>query len=284
MWVTALILFSVISITMLIWLVTETNAKNKLIESQKNRIEELIQFQTVKENRIKELEFELLKLSGIVSHDLRTPFNRIFALIQLTQKFSDNLHRNQQEYLSKIHVVIADGLAMIRNLTDYQKLEGKGIDFNYDTINLSSLLELLVKNYKVLSEIKKIQLHLKVHPYMMVYTDKYWLYRILDNIVSNAVKFSAEGSNIFIETLDEGTHMQIAVRDEGPGICEDDQKGLYKMFQPLTARPTGGETSTGLGLAIAKSLAGKMEVELSCASKLCEATTFTLRIRKEKTV
>jgi signal transduction histidine kinase len=143
---------------------------------------------------------------------------------------------------------------------------------------------LLVRNYKILSEIKRIQLHLKMQPDMMVYADKYCMYRILDIVLSNAVKFSGENRNIYIEAQDDGTTIHVEVRDEGPGISEEDQKKLYKKFQTLAARPTGGETSTGLGLAIAKSLADKMETELLCESKEGEGTTFTLRIRKEKTV
>jgi signal transduction histidine kinase len=266
----------------MIGLIIGNNAKNKLIESQKSRIAKLIHIQKDNESRIDELAFEKMQWSGIVAHDLKGPYNRIFALVQLMQRSSGTLQDQQQEYLSKIHIVIADGFAMIRNLTDNQKLEGKGIDLNDEAIHLTSVLTLLVRNYKVLSEIKKIQLHLKIQPDMTVYADKYCLYRILDNILSNAVKFSAENSNIYIGAQDEGTGIRVAVRDEGPGISEEDQKRLYKKFQKLTAKPTGGETWTGIGLAVARQLADKIGAELVCASKQNEETTFTLRLRKEK--
>jgi signal transduction histidine kinase len=281
MWMTALIVFSVASILLLTWLVIHSMTTKKRIESQKKRIEELIQIQKSDKNRINELEMEIQQLAGVVSHDLKTPFNRMFALMQLLQSSSDNLQSDQKEYLSKTHIVIADGLGMIRNLTDYQKLEGKGIDLSYETFNFSSLLGLLTRNYRVTSEIKHIQIHLEMQPEIMVYADKYYLYRILDNLVSNALKFSAEGRNVFIKAHDAGNHIQVDVHDEGPGIGEEDQKLLYKKFQTLTAKPTGGEMSTGIGLAVAKALADKMKAELSCVSKLGEGSKFTLSIARE---
>ena len=74
------------------------------------------------------------------------------------------------------------------------------------------------------------------------------------------------------------------MRDEGPGISQGDQTKRYKKFQTLTARPTGGETATGIGLPVAESFAEKMEAELSCVSKLDEGSLFTLRVRLGKIV
>jgi two-component system, sensor histidine kinase and response regulator len=281
---TPLILFSVALIILLTSVVIRSVANKKRIESYKKRIEELDQIQKSDKDRINELELEIQQLAGVVSHDLRTPFNRMFALMQLMQNSSDNLQHDQKDYLSKTHIVIADGLGMIRNLTDYQKLEGKGIELNSETFNFSSSLGLMARNYKVTSEIKNIQVHLEMQPAMMVYADKYYLYRILDNLVSNAVKFSAEGKNVFIKAHDAGTCIEVSVQDEGPGISEEDKKRLYKKFQTLTAKPTGGEMSTGIGLAVAKTLADKMKAKLSCVSKPGEGSTFTLYIAKEKSI
>lgn len=278
----SLILFSVISIILLIGLVVRSKAKNKLIEEQKKKIEELIQSLKANENRINELEIEKQQLFSVVSHDLKGPFNRIFALIQLLQGSSDNFQNDQQEYLSKIHRVLADGLGMIRNLMDNQKLEGKGIDLNLEVFNLTPVVGMLARNYKAIAEKKNIQLHLAMQPTMMVYADKHYLHRILDNLCSNALKFSNENKNIFIDAKEDENWIRVDVRDEGQGISEDDQTKLYKKFQTLSARPTGGETATGIGLSLAKTLSDKMGAELTCVSNLDMGCVFTLRIRKEK--
>lgn len=281
---TVLIIISVTLTIVLIWLGIRSKRTSKLIELQNRRIEELEQIQKTTVVRLQELQVEKQQVFSIVSHDLKGPFNRIFALIQLLQRSSNNLQPDQQEYLAKIHLMIADGLAMMRNLTDNRKLEANEIDLNAETFNFSSLLALLVRNYKVLAEKKKIHLHADILPNMMVHADKFYAPRILDNLLSNALKFSHEGSNIYIKINDDGGWINIAVHDEGPGISNEDQLNLFKKLQPLTARPTGGETATGLGLAVAKTLADKMDAEISCVSNLDEGTVFTLKIRKAEHV
>jgi signal transduction histidine kinase len=140
----------------------------------------------------------------------------------------------------------------------------------------------LAKNYKVLAEKKNIVLHDDIAPSLMVYYDRYYSNRIFDNLLSNAIKFSAEGKNVFIKASEDGAWVSVAVSDEGPGISEEDQNKLYEKFQTLSARPTAGETSTGIGLSVAKALADKTGAQLMCSSHTGEGTTFTVRIRKGK--
>lgn len=82
--------------------------------------------------------------------------------------------------------------------------------------------------------------------------------QILDNLMSNAVKFSPQGGQISVELLVNARHLVIAIRDEGPGFTESDQARMFQDYMRLSARPTGGESSTGLGLAIAKRGADRM--------------------------
>ena len=280
MLITVLLSFSITGIILLIWVGIRSHASKKLIDTQNKKVEELTQLQKDNEILIQELLFEKQQLLGVVSHDLKGPFNRAFALTQLLQSSSDNLHSDQKDYIGKMHSVIADGLAMIRNLMDYQKLEGKGIDLNPEKLNFASIVGVLVRNYKVLAEKKNIELHLEVPLVMMVYADKYFVHRILDNLLSNALKFSSENRSVFIRARDDGLWINVDVRDEGPGFSEDDQAKLFTKFQPLSAIPTGGETATGLGLAVAKTLADKIKAELSCVSKVGQGSIFTLKIRK----
>jgi len=282
MWTTALIFLSIVSVLLLIVSGVYAARLKSRLEIEKRKAEELLQKNQFIKYRIEELEMEIRQLTGIVSHDLKVPFNRIFALTHLIQRSSDTLLPEQHVYLSKIHIVIADGLGLIRNLADKQKLEGKGIDLTFEPVNLSAVLGLLTRNYKGISEIKKIHLHFQMQPDLMVHADKHYLYRILENVLSNAIKFSPESKNVLVKAIENESDIIVEVRDEGPGISEDEQKRLYQKFQPLTVRPTGGETSTGIGLAVAKAIADKLEAKLSCVSELNSGTTFTLTIRKEK--
>lgn len=164
-------------------------------------------------------------MSGVVLHDLRGPFNRVFALIQLLQSFTDTLNQDQKEYLRKKKGVIADRLGMIRNLRDYQKLESKKIDVTLKTINLHAILGVLARK-------KKIQWHLDMAPNLTVLADKYCLNRILDNRFSNALKFTSESKSVFVKAYENGLWIQVDVHDKAPGISPEDQTILFSKFKP----------------------------------------------------
>jgi two-component system, sensor histidine kinase and response regulator len=254
--------------------------KNKLILVQSREIKRQIQEQEKRNKLVGDLVHEKQQLIGLVSHDLKGPFNRIFALIQLLEITNENLTPDQLEYLGKMHQIVADGLGMIRNLLDNRRLEDQGIDLASEPLNLSAVLGSLVKNYRTLSEKKSIHIHFEAPEEAIVLADKLYIYRIFENLISNALKFSPEKRNIYVTIQEIDSKIEIKVKDEGPGISEDDQKKLYQKFQRLSARPTGGESSTGLGLAIVKALIEKMGSELRCESELGIGTTFIVRMEK----
>jgi len=277
-----LLLFSIALMVVAVWLRFKSIAANKELEVIQKKVDELVARQKNLDERIQNMQNEKQQLLSIVSHDLKGPLNRIFALVQLLGFSSENLRQEQKEYLDKIHIMIADGLGMIRNLTDSQKLETDVITLHEDEFNLSQVVSTSVRNHKAIAGKKKLQLLLTQPSSLMVFADKYIITRILDNLLSNAIKFTNEGKQIFIESQEENGQIKITVRDEGPGISEEDQRNLFKQFRVLTPRPTGGETSSGIGLFVAKALADKGKMELSCASKLGEGTTFTIRVDKER--
>jgi len=254
--------------------------KNKLILVQSREIKRQIQEQENRNKQVGELVHEKQQLIGLVSHDLKGPFNRIFALIQLLEITSENLTDEQRQYLGKMHQVVADGLGMIRNLLDNRRLEDQGIDLSPEPLNLATILGSLVKNYRTLSEKKKIHIHYNTLAETIVFVDKLYIYRIFENLISNALKFSPENKNIYVTIAVKNEKIEVSVKDEGPGISKEDQKKLYQKFQRLSARPTGGESSTGLGLFIVKALVEKMGSELRCDSEEGRGTTFTIAIEK----
>lgn len=252
------------------------------LSEQKAEIHRQMSYQLQNEARVRELIEKNNHLIRIVSHDLKSPVNRIFALTQLIQEESGNLSENQKEYLGRTHQAIADMLSMIRNLLDTRWLDGDPIDLRPEKFNLTSALNNLIRNYQPLATRKKIQITANLPAQVIVSEDRHFLFRIIENILSNAVKFSQEGKNITVSLQENVTSLLITIQDEGPGFSEDDLKKLYQKYVPLTARPTGGESSTGLGLAIVKTLADKMGIVLTCESELGKGTTFSMALKKKE--
>jgi len=230
-------------------------------------------------NRLAELNNEKQLIISVVSHDFKGPFNRIFALAQLLSLSGDNFTDEQRDYLGKIHQIVADGLNMLHNLLDNRRLEEKGIELVPETLNVTAVISSLVKNYVVIAAKKKIQIHLEGPPRVFLVTDKMCLTRITDNLLSNAIKFSPPQKKVVVSVGKNAGVVEISVKDEGPGIAKGDREKLFQKYQRLTPRPTGGETSTGLGLYLIQAMVNKMNSEILCVSEEGQGANFVVRLR-----
>lgn len=231
--------------------------------------------------QVKDLTHEQQQVLSIISHDLRSPLNRVFALTQLIQMNATNLTGDQKDYLEKIHLTIADGLAMMRNLVDYRNLEYRTIELHPETFNASELVESCVKNFASIAQKKNIGLEVECEPNLVVVTDKQCLARVVDNLLSNAVKFSSAGKKIVVraDTLFIN-HLKIEVQDEASGIAKEELPKLFNKFQKLSNLPTAGESSTGLGLFIAKSMAEKIGGKVLCTTTAGVGSIFSVELPK----
>ena len=109
-------------------------------------------------------------------------------------------------------------------------------------------------------------------------SDKNYIARVMENLLSNALKFSQPGKEVTVTVKAEGSNVEIAVSDQGPGLNADDMANLYQKFKKLTPRPTGGESSQGLGLSIVKILSNCMGGDVVCESQVDVGSTFTVTL------
>jgi signal transduction histidine kinase len=120
-----------------------------------------------------------------------------------------------------------------------------------------------------------------------VYADASALAQVIDNLLSNAVKYSPQGKNVFVRLREIDSKVRIEIQDEGEGIAPKEMEKLFGKFVRLTARPTGGEDSTGLGLSIVKKLVeamnGKVWCESHAATDTNTGTTFIVELPGSET-
>lgn len=254
--------------------------KNKFILVQSQEIRKQLLELKEQSKQVQELYQEKQQVLSVVSHDLKGPFNRIFALVQLMNLTPENLTDDQKEYLGKIHQIVADGLGMMRNLLDARRLEEKGIDLMPESLNLTVLVGSLVKNSRALADKKKINLHFEGPAQAHATGDKLYLNRVFDNLLSNAIKFSPPGKSIYVQVTEVAEFIKVSIKDEGPGFSKEDMGNLYQKFQRLSARPTGGESSTGLGLSIVKSILDKIGGSVQCISEWGQGAEFIVSLPK----
>lgn len=229
--------------------------------------------------QLKELNELKNKFLGIASHDLRNPLYLIRSFSEVLKDESVGaVNPKQKELLVKIFNASNFMRALLENLLDISKIESGKIELCKKVQDLNALVKQQVELSQLLSEKKKIKLTLKLQDLPPISFDQDAITQVIGNFIGNAIKFSPSDTKVIVATENQGDHIRFSVCDEGPGISEEDQKLLFKEFQTLSAKPTGGEKSTGLGLAITQKLihlhGGKVGVE----SRLGDGATFFFKL------
>ncbi len=230
------------------------------------------------QRQVDELTREKQQIISLVSHDIKGPLNRVFALVQLLQMDGENLTPDQLNYLSKMHLVVADGLGMIHNLVDYRNLEYKSIEILIEEMDLAQIIRPVARHYFTLASKKNIDLVFESPASLIIQSDHHCVVRSVENLISNAVKFSPKGKTVYVTLESTSQGASIAVKDEARGFTKDDQKKMFGKFQKLSALPTSGESSTGLGLLIVKLMLDKIKGTLHYVTTEGTGSVFTVTL------
>jgi signal transduction histidine kinase len=230
---------------------------------------------------LKKLNQEKSDLLSIVAHDLKNPLSAIQGAASLIQMDYDNLPPEELlEFARMIDETSQQMFELIKNLLDMNQLETGRMNFALSPVDLLSVLQRLMNDYGHRAKAKGIALkwvpeeeQQEAKKYAVV-ADLKGLQQILDNLLSNAIKYSPAGKHVIVRLISEIQFIRCEIEDEGPGLSEADQEKLFQKFTRLSAQPTGGEHSTGLGLFIVKQLVEAMAGQVWCESKLGQGAKF----------
>jgi signal transduction histidine kinase/ligand-binding sensor domain-containing protein len=251
------------------------------IESQRDII--LANSRELEQKNLKlvELNQEKNSLIGIVAHDLRSPLATVMSGMEVI-KMDPNMDRSQ---IDEIHGMMEDyikrQLDMISRILDLESFEAGKITLHPEKTDLNKIALKLIEQLQTSAARKQINLVAEtVSEDVFTMVDPDYMDQIVDNLISNALKFSpADTTAVVFTGMDDHT-VWIGVRDQGPGITREDRKKLFNKFQKLSARPTGGEKSTGLGLSIVKRLTEAMGGDIRVESEPGKGATFTVTFPK----
>lgn len=231
--------------------------------------------------RLQQLDAERRGFLGMAAHDLRGPLTLILGHAQLGARQGMPAAAIERSFAQ-----ISAAGGKMRDLLDRflgeRAIEEGRLELQPETHEVDGLLSAAVAAHRSGAQQKGISLaHIPTIVPSWVHADRKALGQILDNLISNALKFSPPGHPIEVrshlwEGPGGGRFVHLEVADAGPGIREEDFAGLFEKFTRLSARPTAGESSTGLGLFIVKQLAEAMGGTVTCRSVPGEGATFTL--------
>jgi signal transduction histidine kinase len=186
--------------------------------------------------------------------------NQVKGLTDLIGMENGKLTETQKEYLTKIQSAISRVTVMINKILDVGAIDLKLGNIQLEEKDINGILQKVIKNYAKVAAKKNIKINssLKTDKSIVI-VDNNYIFPVFENLISNAIKFSPHGKVISIKVKEINDAVQIFVTDEGPGIMKEELPKLFRKFQKLSAKPTGNETSTGLGLSIVKKYVEAME-------------------------
>jgi two-component system sensor histidine kinase/response regulator len=232
-------------------------------------------------DRLKQIAEDKDELLGILAHDLKNSLGGMKMSAELLHgqiahfnnerltKLSENILRTSAQTLAFLKEYLANAA------TDHGFIPKPG------KVEFAEVATVVVQQYQESARRKLLEIQTDFSAVdTTVFADVSALGQILDNLVSNAVKFSPPGKKVFVSIRTTDKVVECTVRDEGPGFTTEDKALMFRRYGRLSARPTGGEPSTGLGLSIVRKLIETIKGEIVCESSAGLGTTFIIRLSR----
>lgn len=283
----ALILISLIAVLLVIVLMGSVIARNNLhkqkivsenlyrqTNEQKVKIETQKQELQTKHEALEQNAQEKDRIMSLLAHDLRTPFSSIHSLNHLVTA-SGNLTDKQKEFLDTSNKVVHGGLDLISDILDIYKLENME-SYDIDEINISMLLKNSMEKLAPIVTVKNQILTSDFEDEILFNTNREMIQSAVDNLLSNATKYSEKGKEIKLSAFKKDNELIIKIKDNGQGFKEDEKSIIFDRFNKFTRSTIRTEPSTGLGLFLVKSFVEKLNGTISVESESGKGSTFTL--------
>ncbi len=245
----------------------------KLLKEYNTRLEKEVEERTID---LKKLNQEKNEILGVAAHDLKNPLSSIKMLAKILCDDPTITQDEIKEFSNDILDTSERMFDLIKNLLDVNTIEDGKIQIYPENYLLRDILTQSIRHFKDIAQQKNIVIMNEIDLSQTIFCDRTYFIQMLDNLISNAIKYSPYGKIVFLNYEQDEDFHYFKVKDQGPGISDEDQTKLFKKFSKLTARPTGGEHSTGLGLSIVKKLADLMGGKVYCNSVLGEGAEFVL--------
>jgi len=235
------------------------------------------------EDELKRSTENLVKLNetkdrfiSIISHDLRTPFSSILGFTDLLLSDSDLTEIEKRQYVEFIKESSKSMLSLVNSLLDWTRLQTGRIRFEPEKIEVSSIIESSLNALSGVAFQKNIEITSNVSKDTVVFVDKDLMLQVINNLISNSIKFTPQHGSIIISVKPSSRmrFIEFTVKDSGIGIKPDDIKKLFKVDSKFTSEGTEGEKGTGLGLSLVKEIIDKHGGEIWVESDFGKGSQF----------
>jgi PAS domain S-box-containing protein len=215
---------------------------------------------------------------ALVSHELRTPLTSIRGYLEFLLEDADGLAPEQARFLAVVERNAERLQHLVNDLLFVAQVDAGRLTIQQASVDLPALAADAVEAARVLASAKAIDLHLDAEPIETLIGDRARLAQLLDNFISNAIKFTPEGGSVAVHTWADGERALVSISDSGIGIPEDEQARLFERFYRASSATEQAIPGTGLGLAIAKAIVDAHGGSIRVESEVGRGTTFTVEL------
>lgn len=221
------------------------------------------------------------KFFSIIAHDLKSPFNSLLTLSQFLIEDIDSLSKEEvKSFATEIHTSSKSVFRLLENLLQWAQIKTGRFDLEEEDIDLYELVEKSIELLSWNAKEKGIELRNETNMGQIVNADRNMISSVIQNLISNAIKFSKSGDRIKVSSQVFKENYLVIVSDTGAGISEDDQKKLFKIDVHHSTVGTNDEIGTGLGLILCKELVEKNGGKIWVESEKDVGTEFYFTLPK----
>jgi signal transduction histidine kinase len=228
---------------------------------------------------LEKLSRERAEILGIAAHDLRNP---ISGILNATEHLIENWAEGSDDNLKLLQAIRSSSeflLHLIDGMLEISSIESRNLKLVVEATDLLSLVEKNLSVNRLLASPKRIEIDVvRDGQALDVNVDRIKITQVIDNLITNAIKFSPAGSRIEIRVSTNPREATISVKDEGQGIPADDIRTVFQPFQRSTRRSVSNRGGTGLGLAIVKRIVEGHGGQIAVESEVGKGSTFTVTL------
>ena len=219
---------------------------------------------------------------GMAAHELRNPIGSIISYMALLLEDGDGLSPDVVNILKDVSSLADFMLYLVNSLLDYSIIEQGRLVIEYNWTDFGLLAAHTVAVNRLMAQRKGIRLECTPVDVGQVYCDIHKVKQVINNFLSNAIKFSPRNSVITLRLVYDPAHVRLEVADQGPGIPQGEQERLFKPFGRTSVKASEGEESTGLGLAISRRIVESHGGTIGVESELGQGSLFWFELPRRK--
>lgn len=257
----------------------QNNVTERIINEE--AVKSLTQEMQSKNEQLEKLNQDLQELQYTAVHDIKNPLTAIMTTLELMQFKNQKDSISKDELDKRLNNLVSTSkrmLSIITNFLEAQRVETENVKIIGEIIDINKKIDTLLYHYENLITMKSIKINLDLSPaFSNVITDRNAMISILDNLISNAIKYSPHGKEVIVRTYKESNNYFIEVEDQGDGIKPEQVDKLFRKFEKLDSNYRDRASSTGLGLFIAQKFAQKIQGEITYNGEYGKGAKFVLK-------